>query len=208
MKIKVCGMREPENIKALGKLKVNMLGFIFYKQSPRFVEVFPNLEIICSLKPSIIKTGVFVNADYFFIKEKVNKYKLDIIQLHGDESPGFCERTADLATVMKAFRIDEGFDFSVTKRYEPFSDYFLFDTKSRDYGGTGIRFNWSILNNYEGQKPFLLSGGITPEDAPLIKTIIHPKMLGIDINSGFEIMPGLKNIDLIETFLNNFSCNF
>jgi phosphoribosylanthranilate isomerase len=199
MQIKVCGMRDKENISGLMTLKPDYIGFIFYNKSKRFVTDFPQIEIPSSVK----KVGVFVNETIDEIIEIVKKYKLDFVQLHGDETPDYCEKVAlQNIKIIKAFSVDENFDFSAIKPFEKHVALFLFDTKGKNYGGNGIKFNWDLLQNYKGKTPFLLSGGITKNDAEEIKKMKHPAFLGIDINSGFEIEPGLKNIKEIKEFKN------
>jgi len=197
MKIKVCGMRDKENISGLLALKPDYIGFIFYDKSKRFVADFPQIEIPSSIK----KVGVFVNETIEEIIEKANKHTLDFVQLHGNETPEYCSALSEKnIKIIKAFSVDENFDFSATKPFEKCVSLFLFDTKGKNYGGNGIKFNWELLQNYTGKTPFLLSGGISKNDAEEIKKIKHPAFLGIDINSGFELEPGLKNIKEIKEF--------
>ncbi len=197
MKIKVCGMRESENISELMTLKPDYIGFIFYAQSKRFVSDFSQIVIPSSVK----KVGVFVNGSIDEIIEKANKHTLDFVQLHGNETPDFCEElTAKNIKIIKAFSVDENFDFSVTIPFEKHVSFFIFDTKGNNYGGNGVKFNWELLQNYKGKTPFLLSGGISKADAAEIKKMKHKTFLGIDINSGFEFEPGLKNIKEIKEF--------
>lgn len=197
MKIKVCGMRDSENISELMTLKPDYIGFIFYAQSKRFVAELPQIEIPASVK----KVGVFVNETIGEIVEKTNLYKLDFVQLHGDETAEYCSALGTKnIKIIKAFSVDENFDFSVLKPYEKNVSLFLFDTKGNNYGGNGFKFNWELLQNYTGKTPFLLSGGISKNDAKEIKKFNHPAFLGIDINSGFELEPGLKNIKEIKEF--------
>jgi phosphoribosylanthranilate isomerase len=199
MKIKVCGMRDKENISGLLALKPDYIGFIFYDKSKRFVADFPQIEIPSSIK----KVGVFVNETIEEIIEKANKHTLDFVQLHGNETPEYCSALSEKnIKIIKAFSVDENFDFSATKPFEKCVSLFLFDTKGNNYGGNGIKFNWELLQNYTGKTPFLLSGGISKNDAEEIKKIKHPAFLGIDINSGFELEPGLKNIKEIKEFKN------
>ncbi len=219
MKIKVCGMRNSNNISELVKLAPDFIGFIFYEKSKRFVIDFPKVKIPKSIK----KVGVFVNESIESILKIVLENELDIVQLHGDESAEFCKKLKrhpelvsgshnekndemlkrvqhDEVQIIKAFAIDENFDFNITKAYEPYCDLFLFDTKGKGYGGTGIKYDWSVLNNYKGETPFLLSGGITDNDADLVNEFKHPKCIGIDLNSGFEEAPALKNIKKLIAF--------
>lgn len=197
MKIKVCGMRDKENISGLLALKPDYIGFIFYDKSKRYVADFPQIEIPSSVK----KVGVFVNETIEEIVEKANLHTLDFVQLHGNETPEYCSAlSAKNIKIIKAFSVDENFDFSATKPFEKYVSLFLFDTKGNNYGGNGIKFNWELLQNYTGKIPFLLSGGISKNDSEEIKKFKHPAFLGIDINSGFELEPGLKNIKEIKEF--------
>lgn len=206
MKIKVCGMRNTENILSLLALKPDFVGFIFYNKSKRFVTDFPQVNFHKGIK----KVGVFVNETIDEVLKKVTEYQLDCIQLHGNESVKYCNkiRLSKLVSesnvkIIKAFSVDEKFNFNTTNEYQEVCDYFLFDTKGINYGGNGVKFNWGILQKYEGKTPFLLSGGITKKDADEIKIIKHSAFEGIDINSGFEIEPGLKNINDIKEFKYN-----
>lgn len=192
-------MRDKENISGLLALKPDFIGFIFYDKSKRFVADFPQIEIPSATK----KVGVFVNQTIEEIAEKANNHTLDFVQLHGNETPEFCEKLATKnIKIIKAFSVDENFDFSATKPFEKGVYLFLFDTKGNNYGGNGIKFNWELLQNYTGKTPFLLSGGISKNDSEEIKKFKHPAFLGIDINSGFELEPGLKNIKEIKEFKN------
>lgn len=203
MKIKVCGMRDADNISELIKLKPDYMGFIFYAKSKRFISSFPEVEIPSEIK----KVGVFVNEDVDTVIEIVEENNLETIQLHGNESPEYCEELKVLmirdVEIFKAFSVDDDFDFSKTEPYQKVCDYLLFDTKGKEYGGNGVKFNWQVLDNYNGTTPFLLSGGISRVDASEIKNISHKAFAGIDINSGFEIEPALKNITNIKEFKQN-----
>lgn len=197
MKIKVCGMRDKENISGLLALKPDYIGFIFYDQSKRFVANFPQIEIPSTIK----KVGVFVNETIDEIVEKVKKHQLDFVQLHGDEVAYYCEKlAAKNIKIIKVFSVDENFNFSATKPFEKCVALFLFDTKGNNYGGNGVKFNWDLLQNYKGKTPFLLSGGISKNDATEINKFKHFAFLGIDINSGFELEPALKNVKEIIEF--------
>ena len=277
MKIKICGMRDPENIRAVASLPIDLMGFIFYEKSKRYVR-----STSVPLVPAHVqRVGVFVNADIDFVLEKIKTHQLDYLQLHGDETPGYCrdiqtEITSTLKgeknsltlpiaisineeppaffqhssaiEVIKAFRVNEDFDFSETKKYEQYCAYFLFDTKKNinavhppappeassgqaakgrdfsqsekqganeypplegaqgvEYGGTGKKFNWQILQQYTGNTPFLLSGGIGAEDAEAVRNFSHPQFVGIDLNSKFELEPALKDVSKLEDFLNELT---
>jgi phosphoribosylanthranilate isomerase len=201
MIIKICGMKIPENIAAVAALKPDFMGLIFYPKSPRYAETL-DIAALNALSPSIKKIGVFVNENLENILTIAYKYKLDGLQLHGTELVDMCAKLKRAGyIVIKAFPIAEAYNFKVTKDYEGACDYFLFDTKTDAYGGSGLKFNWAMLEEYRGETPFLLSGGIAADDAEAILKIEHPKFVGIDLNSKFELKPGLKNIDLLKTFI-------
>jgi len=198
VKLKVCGMRAPDNIAALSDLAPDYMGFIFWENSKRFVNN-PTPDLPASIK----KTGVFVDASPAYITDMVKHHQLQAVQLHGEESPNFCQKLNALGLeIIKAFAVDASFDFSVLEAYETVCNYFLFDTKGPLPGGNGNRFDWSVLRNYPSAKPFFLSGGIGPGDQNAIASIINLNLplYAIDINSQFEIEPGLKNIEIIKQF--------
>jgi len=202
MLIKVCGIANPEFLHRIDEVHIDLIGFIFYPRSNRFVGDKLSAEQIQSIPKRIKKVGVFVNEGIETILQTSKRYSLDFIQLHGNEDTSFAGKISEEIPVIKAFRIDESFDFEKTRPFENICSYFLFDTKDILYGGTGKKFDWQLLEIYKGKTSFLLSGGISPDDAARIKHISHPKCAGIDINSGFEIEPGIKNIDQIKKFLN------
>lgn len=211
MKLKVCGMKYADNMIEVAQLQPDYLGFIFYDKSPRFFNA-----IIPNLPKTIKKVGVFVNASIEEITQKVNTYSLDAIQLHGNESPKFCEACrAELVSashpveIIKVFSIKNDFSFDVLKRYEEVCDYYLFDTKGKLPGGNGYTFDWGVLKNYPSTKPFFLSGGIGLEESESILTFLkRPESkycYAIDVNSKFEIKPGLKHIEKLKTFKKTLS---
>lgn len=200
MKIKVCGMKYPDNIKQIANLPIDYMGMIFYAKSPRFVDQQDEI-LSMPLSSNILKVGVFVDADIEYIKQAAQDYNLNFAQLHGNESPLFCKEVNSFLPVIKAFSVAEIKDLNKTKDYEGVCDYFLFDTKTPQHGGSGQKFDWHILDAYTGNTPFLLSGGISAEDAQAIKKIQHTRFAGIDLNSKFETEPGLKDIDLLTTFI-------
>ncbi len=200
MKIKVCGMKYPDNIRQLTNLPIDYMGLIFYAKSPRFVDQQDDI-FSAPLSGNILKVGVFVDADIEYIKQKAQDYNLNFAQLHGNESPLFCKEVNSFLPIIKAFSVAEIKDLYKTKDYEGVCDYFLFDTKTPQHGGSGQKFDWHILDAYTGNTPFLLSGGIAAEDAQAIKKIQHTRFAGIDLNSKFETEPGLKDIDLLTTFI-------
>lgn len=204
--LKVCGMRDTKNIVELIKVKPDFIGYIFYEKSSRNIKVIPKINI----PNTIQKVGVFVNESKLFITDKIDEFNLDCIQLHGNETTVFCRNLKKILInnengrikIIKAFNIHEKFDFEILINYEPYCNYFLFDAFGKNAGGNGITFNWNLLQNYKGQIPFLLSGGINETMSQDIKKIKHPKFIGVDINSGFEIKLALKNINKIKSFYN------
>ena len=189
MKVKICGMKYLENIVEISKLEPDYLGFIFWKNSKRYFDAS-----LPALPESIQKVGVFVDASYEEIAEKIRFYKLDVVQLHGLESVEFCRRLKnENVKIIKAFSLSPDFDFEVLRNYEAVCDYFLFDTKGKLPGGNGQTFDWDLLKKYTLQKPIFLSGGIGLEEIPLIKALDLP-VFAIDMNSKLELEPGLKDI--------------
>lgn len=201
MIIKVCGMREAENIRKVAALGVNWMGFIFYAKSPRAVDGTLLLQADL-LSAGQKRVGVFVNASVASLMEAANRYRLDYLQLHGSESPEDCYALQKRGySLIKAFQVATSEDLERTKAYEGRVDYFLFDTKCESYGGSGRQFDWSVLEAYKGETPFLLSGGIRPNSVASIQAFHHPRLAGIDLNSGFEIRPGLKDIEKLKIFI-------
>ncbi len=196
MKIKVCGMREAENIQQLGLLEPDYIGFIFHAKSPRFVGGAE--EAMTRLPSAAIKTGVFVNESKERVEELIQQYYLQAIQLHGTENPAYCRQFKGKVQVLKAFGINEKFNFEQLTSYKDVVDYFLFDTKTESHGGSGQTFNWHLLNNYQLDIPFFLSGGLSLENLESVKEIKHPQFYGVDLNSRFETAPGLKDIAMLQ----------
>lgn len=204
MKLKICGMKYPDNIVEIGALLPDYMGFIFWEKSARYFDgTMPDLP------KSIKKVGVFVNESNEVILAKAQKYNLQAIQLHGQESVAFC---SDLKSkidasieIIKVFSVSDSFDFEVLKAFETVCDYFLFDTKGKLPGGNGTTFDWKVLENYPSTKPFFLSGGIGIEEIKSIQEISKTNLpiYAIDINSKFEIESGLKNEEKLKRFINN-----
>jgi phosphoribosylanthranilate isomerase len=202
MLIKICGLKYAENIEALAKLPVDMMGFIFYPKSRRYVDDMLDSSTLEKMPKTIKKVGVFVNASIEEILSKQEQFQLDYVQLHGDENTDFCKQLKDKkCSIIKAFQIDEQSDFSVLNTYQNVCEYFLFDTKTSNYGGSGKAFNWSVLDRYTLQTPFLLSGGIGIENIDEAITLTHPKLAGFDINSKIELEPAVKSIDKAEQLI-------
>jgi phosphoribosylanthranilate isomerase len=208
-RIKICGMKH--NVAEVAGLRPDYLGFIFYENSPRnFTSEIPKLA------EDIIKVGVFVNATIDFIYESIRKHQLNVIQLHGNETPVFCEalrnkriKTNDeTVRIWKVFHILDHFDFNSLQPYENCVDAFLFDTKGTTPGGTGLVFDWQLLSGYNSETPFVLSGGIGLKEAGRVKEVIKTGLpvLAIDVNSRFEKKPGLKDVEELKKFIDELSC--
>ena len=215
VRLKVCGMKYQDNIKAVASLQPDYLGFIFYKKSARYFD-----GDIPKISSSIKKVGVFVDADLKDVIEKINTYHLQAVQLHGHESPEFCNELkshfeqsekSHKIELIKVFSIKDNFNFDLLKPYELVCDYYLFDTKGQLPGGNGYTFDWNVLKTYPSTKPFFLSGGIGIEEVEKIKefkdNVVSKYCYAIDVNSKFEIEPGLKNIELLKEFKNKL-CHF
>ncbi|WP_341227541.1 phosphoribosylanthranilate isomerase [uncultured Arcticibacterium sp.] len=197
LKLKVCGMRDNQNIKDVLTVNPDYMGFIFFEKSPRNLDIDWNPEILQSFPETTKKVGVFVNEALEIVIEKVKKYQLDLVQLHGSESTNYCQKLETLKIpVMKAFSVDEGFDFESVIPYQKACTQFLFDTKAKGgYGGHGKTFDWTLLDQYTLNTPFLLAGGIDLSNIEELININNPALLGIDVNSKFEIEPALKDIE-------------
>lgn len=191
-------MRHPANISALAQLKPDLMGFIFFRPSPRYVG--PNYQV--PELEGIAKVGVFVNAPISEIVHIASINKLDYIQLHGSETVADCEalKKEDFKLI-KAFGISAQTDWQAPGPYAACCDYFLFDSRGAQRGGNGTKYEWKLLDNYKFNTPFFLSGGIEPLDAPLIRKLMHPQLAGVDINSRFEDSPAIKKIDMIQHFI-------
>ncbi len=213
MRTKVCGMREPGNIREVLDLNVDYMGFIFHPPSPRFAgspALAEWMQKNDALFSSTARVGVFVNAELDYILNTVHDYQLDWVQLHGNESPTYCRELKLLWTVStlrsahlcKAFSVDADFDFSDAAAYADTCSLFVFDTGGQaTSGGTGRQWDWNRLREYNLPTPFLLSGGIGPQDAAAIRKLDHPQLAGVDLNSRFEVEPGVKEVKLLSDFL-------
>jgi len=208
MKIKVCGNTLPHQVSALDELGVTFAGFIFYPKSPRYMAQKISPEKMRQIKGKIIKVGVFVNPAYEELMKTVEDHRLDMVQLHGDESPKFCDKIADYISVIKAFRLSENDSvMHMTQPYAEVCDFFMFDTLGVGYGGTGKKFDWTVLQQSLPLKPYFLSGGIEPGDEKKLEEFIGTpaaeKLFAIDINTKFEIGPGVKDVNSIKKFAEN-----
>lgn len=204
MNIKVCGITQLKQLQQLEGLDIEFAGLIFYKDSPRYVVDKIDKKELKNTDFDLRKTGVFVNAEYDEIMELTEDYGLDVVQLHGDESPELCEALSEEIEVIKAFHIGNekiSIDEMVAD-YDEVCDYYLFDTSVTNgpLGGTGKQFDWKILSKAKIEKPFFISGGINPEDIAKVKAFQHPDFYGVDINSRFEKEPGLKDMGLVLQF--------
>lgn len=200
MTVKVCGMRDPDNIRELEATgMVDWMGFIFYEKSPRFVGPEPPEYL-----PDCPKVGVFVNPTIEYVRTMVPRFGIRLVQLHGNESPEFCKELLESMPdiyVIKAFSVKTEDDLEKTLAYESVVDGFLFDTPCAGYGGSGKTFDWTLMRRYHGHIPFLLSGGIGPDSLEALINFSHPLWYGIDLNSRFETAPGVKDVEALESFI-------
>ncbi len=206
MRIKVCGMTDLQQMHQLGELGVEFAGMIFYHKSPRFILRYLTGEIVKRAKLKVYKVGVFVNASYDEIMNHVENFGLDMVQLHGDESPRFCEQVSSYIQTIKAFRIaeDDNIQWKI-KDYFDSCDMYMFDTMGAGYGGTGKKFDWNMLKDVNIGKPFFLSGGIEPTDAAAVKEFakepVAKDLFALDVNSRFEETQGVKDMKLVKKFV-------
>ena len=211
MNIKVCGITEMKQLQQLDGLDIDFAGLIFYKESPRYIGDKISKKELKSADFDLKKVGVFVNPEMIDVLDAIDDYGLDAVQLHGDESPGMCEDLSSEVEVIKAFRVTDGVDIDkLVGDYDAVCDYYLFDTggytsplaggREETFGGTGKQFDWTILTKAKIEKPFFLSGGIGPDDAPKIKAFKHLDFFGVDINSQFEKEPGMKDMGKVLHF--------
>jgi phosphoribosylanthranilate isomerase len=206
MRIKVCGMTLPEQVTALDEMGVDLAGFIFYPKSPRYIGNKISAEKMKQIKGRIAKVGVFVNMPYDDLMKTVEDYRLDMVQLHGDESPHYCEKVANYVTIVKAFRLSDNDPIDwIVRPFHEGSDMYMFDTLGAGYGGTGKKFDWNLLKAATIDKLFFLSGGIEPGDEEKLKEFmkepVAKKLFAIDINSKFEISAGIKDMVKVKKFV-------
>ncbi len=201
LKIKICGMREQGNIRELAGLKPDYMGFIFYPASKRYAGRLSPSDLM-NIPVEIKKVAVFVNASREEIVSTCKAYSIRILQLHGDEPPAFCRLLREEGfQVIKAFRVGQGLDMEKMEAFAEVCDFILFDTSGEGFGGTGLKFDWNQLQDYTLELPFFLSGGIAPGDAGRIKDMDIPQLYAVDLNSRFEIKPGLKDKEELEKFI-------
>ena len=205
-RIKVCGMTLPEQVNALDEMGVDFAGFIFYPKSPRYMRNKITPEKMKKIKGRIAKVGVFVNLPYDELMKTVEDYRLDMVQLHGDETPRFCEQVANYVSVIKAFRMSDNDPVEwFIRPYHEGSDMYMFDTLGSGYGGTGKKFDWNVLENTNINKLFFLSGGIEPGDEEKLKAFAQEpaakKLFAVDINSKFEVSAGVKDMERVRKFV-------
>jgi len=200
MIVKVCGLNSAENCLAIDALNPTLLGMIFYNKSPRYMAQKSLPETRAD------KVGVFVNAKLEDILLAVEKHRLRYVQLHGHESITLAQGLKQNAVkVIKCFGIDQELNMDEMREWQPYCDYFLFDTKGKYLGGNGVKFNWQLLHNYKLDTPFLLSGGISLTDVKELKKISNPAFAGVDINSRFELEPGVKNVEQVKSFIDGIN---
>jgi phosphoribosylanthranilate isomerase len=203
LKIKICGMRVSSNIQALALLPIHYMGFIFYPKSKRYAANTLQVSDIAKLPPSICPVAVFVNESAADMQRICSLHGIKHIQLHGNESIDTCQELNDLGyTLVKVFSVDTQFDFDCLKPFQTYCSFFLFDTKTPEYGGSGMQFDWNILKNYTLPTPYFLSGGIGVKDIDNIIRLNLPNLFALDINSKVEIEPGLKDIETIKEIIN------
>lgn len=203
MKLKICGLREKKNIELIAALEPDYIGLIFYRKSPRYAGDTLMPEHLERVSGAIKKVGVFVNENIEIVIDTVKKFKLDAVQLHGSETVNYCRSLKDEhIEIIKAFFPEGDTDFKLMKNYKGLCDYFLFDNRGSKGGGSGKKFNWKALKGYDLGKPYFLSGGIGPDDAGIVSQIADKYLYAIDINSRFEIKPGLKDAGLVSEFIN------
>lgn len=201
MQIKVCGMREWGNIQLIAGLSPNYMGFIHHADSPRDVTNLKMRFIVQGLPEDIKSVAVFVDADLNLVRSKIDDCGYTHVQLHGSESPEFCRNFMNDVKIIKTFHVNAEFDFTTLQDYEQVCDYYLFDTSSSKPGGSGKKFDWDLLKNYFGDKPFFLSGGIGEGDVSKIKALVLPALHAIDVNSKFESEPAIKEMGMLDGFI-------
>lgn len=200
-------MRDRVNIEAVAALRPDMMGFIFYAGSPRYAGTLAP-EVVKSLPEGVTPIGLFVNSSEDEMMSISDRYGITTLQLHGDESPELCRRLKNRGyQILKAFGVDESTDWDRLLAYDGAADYLVLDSKSAAWGGSGRKFDWQLLKSHSPVTPFLLSGGIGPDDTEEITAIDIPSMAGVDVNSRFELSPGMKDVNLLSRFINSIRKN-
>jgi phosphoribosylanthranilate isomerase len=208
MLIKICGMKYPQNIKEVAFLKPDMLGFIFYKKSSRYIGEDFDFTLLDDIREELATVAVFVNEELDKAEEIAARYGFEYVQLHGDESPDFCKVLDQQGVkVIKAFSMHAAFDFEHLNDYAPCCSYFLFDTKGVNRGGNGMTFDWSVLEKYKLSVPFILSGGLGAENVSEAISLSYPHLMGLDFNSKIEQEPGLKSVEKARQIINHVKHN-
>lgn len=202
--LKICGMREPRNIAEVAALAPDYMGFIFYDRSPRYAGTL-SPGTLRLLSDSVRKVGVFVDPSVEYAEKTIERYGLDLVQLHGHETTEVCRSIREKCPVIKAFRLRRETDLDIAGEYVDVCNYFLFDTPTEGFGGSGRQFDWSVLEEFESPLPFFLSGGIGPDDTERIRTFGHPALSVVDVNSRFEIEPGLKDVASLRKFMRDLN---
>jgi phosphoribosylanthranilate isomerase len=207
-RVKVCGLTNPDNAKEVAEAGADFTGFIFHPSSKRYVGMDPNPDLFRNIPGHVKKVGVFVNEVRSKVIDAVIRHRLNLVQLHGSESADYCHaiRTAGVP-VIKAFGIGEDFSFDILKDFKSACDFFLFDTQTVLYGGSGVKFRWERLKEYDMDVPFFIGGGIGPQDAVKVRAIDHPALYATDINSRFEVSPGVKDVHLVRSFIEEIKNN-
>ncbi len=206
LKIKVCGMKDPANASRISGLPVDYVGFVFFRGSRRYAGDNPPAELFDSIRPGVRKTGVFVDSTVKEVSTACHRAGIDVVQLHGAEDPDYCKELKDCGfTVIKAFNPTDAGSILL---YSEVCDFFLFDSRTGSNAGSGIRFDWSVLNELDTGKPFFLSGGIGPGDVPAIMQIRNRNLYGVDINSRFETTSGIKSEELTANFIQQLKSGY
>jgi phosphoribosylanthranilate isomerase len=204
-RIKVCGLTNANQVRQFNELGIEFAGFNFYKRSPRYVHKTMPSTAIKKIRGKINKVGVFVDEDADELLQTVDDCGLYLVQLHGNESPRYCEKISNYISVIKVFRLsdDDNVEWKIKDYYDA-ADMFMFDTETTSFGGSGKKFNWQILKDLKINKPFFLAGGISVDDADELKKFaqqpVANDLFAVDINSKFEVMPGVKDVELVKGF--------
>ncbi len=207
MQIKVCGITNPHNLKDLSCLAIDRMGFIFYDKSPRYMKYSLSADSVNQLPQRIKRVGVFVNEDFMEVESMIQKYVLNTVQFHGDETPDYCEKFRNKVEVIKAISIKDEESVKLAKEYENSCDLFLFDTYGKNYGGTGKTFDWRVLERYNLNKNFYMSGGIGLDEIKKIKKSKMENLTGVDVNSKFETSVGIKDINKLKQLIQELNGN-